>query len=84
MKIMAFSPITSWQIDGETMETVKDDDAAASGSAISGARRKAKSRNPLAQGPQGRGRFNNAEPTVWNGEDLDIPTFIRKNIYLDY
>ena len=22
-KIMAFSPITSWQIDGETMETVK-------------------------------------------------------------
>ena len=24
MKIMASSPITSWQIDGETMETVKD------------------------------------------------------------
>ena len=23
-KIMAFSPITSWQINGETMETVKD------------------------------------------------------------
>ena len=23
-KIMAFSPITSWQIDGETMETVSD------------------------------------------------------------
>ena len=23
-KIMASSPITSWQIDGETMETVKD------------------------------------------------------------
>ena len=23
-KIMAFSPLTSWQIDGETMETVKD------------------------------------------------------------
>ena len=23
-KIMAFSPITSWRIDGETMETVKD------------------------------------------------------------
>ena len=23
-KIMAFSPITSWQIDGETVETVKD------------------------------------------------------------
>ena len=24
MKIMAFSPITSWQIDGETKETVTD------------------------------------------------------------
>ena len=24
MKIMATSPITSWQIDGETMETVRD------------------------------------------------------------
>ena len=23
-KIMAFSPITSWQIDGETVETVTD------------------------------------------------------------
>ena len=23
-KIMAFSPITSWQIDGETMQTVRD------------------------------------------------------------
>ena len=23
-KIMASSPITSWQIDGETMETVRD------------------------------------------------------------
>ena len=24
MKIMAFSPITSWQMDGETMETVRE------------------------------------------------------------
>ena len=24
MKIMTFGPITSWQIDGETMETVRD------------------------------------------------------------
>ena len=24
MKIVAFSPITSWQVDGETMETVTD------------------------------------------------------------
>ena len=24
MKIMAFSPISSWHIDGETMETIRD------------------------------------------------------------
>ena len=24
IKIMAFSPITSWQVDGETVETVTD------------------------------------------------------------
>ena len=24
MKIVAFGPITSWQIDGETMQTVRD------------------------------------------------------------
>ena len=42
-----------------------------------------KSRNPLAQGPQGRGRFNNVEPTVWRNEDLDTPTFIRRNVTLD-
>ena len=24
MKIMAFGPITSWEIDGETVETVRD------------------------------------------------------------
>ena len=37
----------------------------------------------LGVGPQGRGRFNNAEPTIWNGEDLDIPTFLRRNISID-
>ena len=34
-------------------------------------------------GRTGTGRFNNAEPTIWNHEDLDIPTFIRRNINLD-
>ena len=47
-----------------------------------GHRRKPKS--ALSVGPTGRGRFNGAEPTVWNGEDLDIPTFIRRNLNLDF
>ena len=29
------------------------------------------------------GRFGNSEPTVWNGENLDIPTYVRKNINID-
>lgn len=28
-------------------------------------------------------RFRNAEKTVWNDEDLDVPTFIRRNLTLD-
>ncbi len=47
-------------------------------------RRGRRGKNLLAQGPQGRGRFNNVEPTVWNGQDLDVPTFIRRNINLDF
>ena len=46
--------------------------------------RNRRNKNTLAVGPSGRGRFKNAEPTVWNGEDLDIPTFIRKDISLDF
>ena len=46
-------------------------------------KRRKKQTGPLGVGPQGRGRFNNAEPTIWNGEDLDIPTFLRRNINLD-
>ena len=35
-KIMASSPITSWQIDGETMETVRDFFLGGGGSKITG------------------------------------------------
>lgn len=47
-------------------------------------RRRRKQRSVLGSAPTGKGRFNNAEPTIWNGEDLDVPTFIRRNISLDY
>lgn len=30
-----------------------------------------------------KGRFKNSEPTIWNGENLDVPTFIRKSLSLD-
>ena len=47
-------------------------------------RRRRKQRAILGTGPTGRGRFNNAESTIWNGEDLDVPTFIRRKISLDF
>jgi len=41
--------------------------------------------NPLKVGPSfERGRFKNAEATVWHGEDLDIPTFVRLGINLEF
>lgn len=46
--------------------------------------RKRTKNNPLGVGPSGRGRFNNAERTEWHGEDLDVPTFIRHNITLEF
>ena len=60
----------------------KPEDQAPVPNVVSGRRRRAKT--PLGVGPTGRGRFKNAEPTIWNGEDLDIPTFIRKSINLDF
>ena len=62
----------------------RGEDETATESAIAAPKRQRKGKNPLTPGPQGRGRFNNAEPTVWNGEDLDVPTFIRRNINLDF
>ena len=51
------------------------------GSVMSGRRRQ---KGILAVGPTGRGRFKNAEPTIWHDEDLDVPTFIRKGFSLDF
>lgn len=31
----------------------------------------------------GKGRFKNAEPTILAGEDLDVPTFVRRGIYVE-
>ena len=42
-----------------------------------------KKRTRKGQPDATRGRFKNSEPTIWNGENLDIPTFIRKSLTLD-
>ena len=33
--------------------------------------------------PPGRGRFKNVEPTILEGEDVDIPTFVRRGIPIE-
>lgn len=35
---------------------------------------------PAAEAPVIRGRFDKGEPTIIDGEDLDVPTFMRKNL----
>ncbi|MDR0993596.1 MAG: cell division FtsZ family protein [Verrucomicrobiota bacterium] len=35
---------------------------------------------PLAALPSERGRFQNVAPTIYNGEDLDIPTYMRHGV----
>lgn len=37
----------------------------------------------LSFGTTGRGKFQNVEPTLFNGQDLDIPTFVRRGILLE-
>jgi cell division protein FtsZ len=48
-----------------------------------GGARRSKAKSKLAAGATGKGKFQNVEPTIFNGQDLDIPTYIRKNIQLD-
>lgn len=65
-----------FEMDGRS--TSSDDAKAAGG------RRHKRTKSVLGAGPSKRGRFNNAEPTIWQGEDLDVPTFIRRGICLDF
>ncbi len=42
------------------------------------AARKEEKAEQMALEPANRGRFDKGEPTIVNGEDLDVPTFLRK------
>ena len=46
-------------------------------------RRRVRSDSKLALGASGRGRFQGVEGTILNGEDLDVPTYLRRRITLD-
>lgn len=48
-----------------------------------GSAKRGKSKSKLSSGATGKGKFQNVEPTIHNGQDLDIPTYLRRNIHLD-
>lgn len=37
----------------------------------------------LALGALNKGRFKDVDPTIFDGEDMDIPTFVRRNIAIE-
>ena len=44
---------------------------------------RAKGGSKLSFGATGRGKFQNVEPTLFNGQDLDLPTYLRRGITLE-
>ncbi|MFW5870873.1 MAG: cell division protein FtsZ [Verrucomicrobiota bacterium] len=74
-------------VDGDGGEKDKPDEPAAvtrkeSGAGDSPRRkgRKASQQAKLKFDVSGQGRFRGIEPTIYEGEDLDIPTFIRRGV----
>jgi cell division protein FtsZ len=48
-----------------------------------GGRRGRSKGSKLSFGATGRGKFQGVEPTLFNGQDLDVPTYIRRGITLE-
>ncbi|MBQ7190983.1 MAG: hypothetical protein IJR99_16385 [Kiritimatiellae bacterium] len=47
------------------------------------AKKNASGGSKLGFGPHGRGRFENVETTTFQGEDLDVPTYVRRGMTLE-
>lgn len=61
-------------------------ESAAHGSEAQGAKlggKRTAPKGPLGVGHGSARRFHKTEPTIWHGEDLDLPTYLRRNINLD-
>ena len=46
--------------------------------------RRRRHKGPLSNGPVGSERFSRADPSTWRDENLDVPTFLRKGLNLDF
>ena len=62
-----------------------DEAAEARTGAGAGVRRPVRRKTALSGvGASNRGRFSNAEPTTWQGVNLDTPTYLRYNLSLEF
>ncbi|MDD4103053.1 MAG: hypothetical protein PHU80_10550 [Kiritimatiellae bacterium] len=50
---------------------------------VGGRKVRSKGGSKLSFGATGRGKFKGVEPTLYNNQDLDVPTFIRRGIRLE-
>lgn len=74
-----------WHADGSAPgdpEMVETSDDAAGQEKKTRRRARRPIDSKLSFGATGRGRFTGVEPTVFDGEDLDTPTFVRRGITL--
>lgn len=74
----------NWQESPEQLpresEKEAETDAPEAKKSAAGVGRRRKQQSRLSLQPKGKGFFNDIEPTYFDGEDLDVPTFQRKNI----
>lgn len=50
---------------------------------ISTRQQKAKPASRLSVGPSGRGKFQNSEPTIYRGNDMDVPAYLRYGLNIE-
>ena len=67
----------------EVAQEAAADEFQAAGGEQRRTRRRTGSGSKLSIGASGRGRFQGVEGTILNGEDLDVPTYLRRRITLD-
>ncbi len=63
-------------VPAEAPETFFEEEAPS----VSNVKKPSETQETLQFEPVNRGRFEKSEPTIVNGEDLDVPTFLRRNV----
>ena len=68
----------------ESSASAQQEPPVADAALVQAGNRKSRSKgSKLSFGAKGRGKFQNVEPTMFNGQDLDLPTYVRRGITLE-